>query len=250
HGLAVKPAATFAPKEADPHGCLATNAPVTLFPSLFPRSCYDTARAVQKAYNELYAAIPNDEAWLGRIVEELAPVDEFIANLWKIHQTIKNGEGYVQDLSAGLFRSDYIAHRPQDSDEPSLKQVEFNTIASSFGGLSSLVTSMHTSLIAHPAGAYPPNEILAKNRPPENFAVKTLASGLAAAHSAYGPAKSDEKLPTCILFIVQNGERNIYDQLALSSQLKEVHHIPVFNVTTTGPLKSLLNILCLPRFLP
>ncbi|KAI5281577.1 hypothetical protein KEM54_003165 [Ascosphaera aggregata] len=232
HGLAVKPATSFVSKESDPNGCLATHAPVTLFPSLFPRSCYDTARAVQKTYNQLYAAIPNDEKWLGSIVEELAQVDDFIANLWKVHQTVKK-EGYVQDLSLGLFRSDYIAHRPKDSDEPSLKQVEFNTIASSFAGLSSLVTSLHTSFIAHAGCDYPPNEILSKNKPPENFAIQTLAGGLAAAHSAYGPAKSDEKYPTCILFIIQSGERNIYDQLALSSRVKEVHHIPVFNVTTT-----------------
>lgn len=70
HGLAVKPAASFVSKETDPNGSLATNAPVTLFPSLFPRACYDTARAVQKAYNELYAGITNDEKWLGRIIEE------------------------------------------------------------------------------------------------------------------------------------------------------------------------------------
>lgn len=101
---------------------------------------------------------------------------------------------------------------------------------------------MHTSLIAHPSGAYPPNEILSNKRPPENFAIKTLARGLAAAHSAYGMPKSNEQLPTCILFIVQDGERNIYDQLALASQLKEVHHIPVFNVTTT----EIMNVTSIP----
>jgi hypothetical protein len=70
HGLAVRPQPSFIPQESDPHGILATNAPVTLFPSPFPRKCFEEARALQKAYNELYAAISMDEEWLGNIMEE------------------------------------------------------------------------------------------------------------------------------------------------------------------------------------
>lgn len=70
HGLAVRPSLILAPKESDPHGVLATNAPVTLFPSLFPKSCYQSAVSVQTVYNELYAAITADEDWLGGIIEE------------------------------------------------------------------------------------------------------------------------------------------------------------------------------------
>ena len=51
HGLAVRPAETFVSKEVDPAGALATTAPVTLFPSLFPRRCFEQAKAVSKAYN-------------------------------------------------------------------------------------------------------------------------------------------------------------------------------------------------------
>ena len=70
HGLAVKPPQTFIPRESDPQGVLTTNAPVTLFPSPFPRSCFDTAVSVQRVYNELYAAISRNETWLGRVIEE------------------------------------------------------------------------------------------------------------------------------------------------------------------------------------
>lgn len=72
NGLAVRPSPAFIPKEVDPSGSIAVTAPVTLFPSLFPRSCFDEARAIQKAYNELYAAIARDQAWLKDIVEEYA----------------------------------------------------------------------------------------------------------------------------------------------------------------------------------
>ena len=70
NGLAVRPPVTFVPKDIDPSGALAVTAPVTLFPSLFPRKCFEEARAIQVAYNELYAAIACDEEWLSKIVEE------------------------------------------------------------------------------------------------------------------------------------------------------------------------------------
>ena len=70
NGLAVRPAQAFVPEAIDPSHALAVTAPVTLFPSLFAKSCFEEARAIQTAYNELYALIARDEAWLQQIVEE------------------------------------------------------------------------------------------------------------------------------------------------------------------------------------
>ena len=70
HGLAVRPPATFVPQDALERGVLATNAPVTLFPSLFPKALFEEARAIQTSYNRLYAEIARDEEWLGKIMEE------------------------------------------------------------------------------------------------------------------------------------------------------------------------------------
>ena len=70
NGLAVRPAPTLVPQGIDLEGVLATNAPVTLFPSLFPRVCFEEAEALQVVYNELYAAIACDESWLSNIMEE------------------------------------------------------------------------------------------------------------------------------------------------------------------------------------
>ena len=72
NGLAVRPSTSFVSEDIDPLRSLATTAPVTLFPSLFPRECFEEARAIQIAYNELYACIANDEKWLGEIVKEYA----------------------------------------------------------------------------------------------------------------------------------------------------------------------------------
>lgn len=144
NGLAVRPPPAIVSADADPTGILATTAPVTLFPSPFPRVCFDQAQSIQEAYNELYALIAQDEEFLKSIVEEIVEVDEFIAQLWQVHLQVKR-EGYTQHHALGLFRSDYMVHKdPQDPEAiPVVKQVEFNTIASSFGGLSYQTSQLH-----------------------------------------------------------------------------------------------------------
>lgn len=67
HGLTVRPAPAFVD---NPHNALATAAPVSLYPSLFPHTCFDVARAVQPAYNAVYAAVASDSEWLGKVVTE------------------------------------------------------------------------------------------------------------------------------------------------------------------------------------
>lgn len=57
-----------------------------------------------------------------------------------------------QPVSLGLFRNDYMLDvkdstgnmtSPNNSHKPALKQIEFNTIASSFGGLVSGMWQIH-----------------------------------------------------------------------------------------------------------
>lgn len=70
NGLTIRPLPSAASQEIDPAGALATHAPVTLFPSRFPRKCYEQATSVQKAYNELYARISGDEEFISGLVKE------------------------------------------------------------------------------------------------------------------------------------------------------------------------------------
>ncbi|KAF2114783.1 hypothetical protein BDV96DRAFT_575882 [Lophiotrema nucula] len=254
HGLAVRPAPTFVSQERDPSGVLATTAPVTLFPSIFPRSCFEQGLAIQKAYNELYSAIARDEEWIKGIVEELAPIDDFVEKLWNVHLEVKK-EGYVQDLSLGLFRSDYMVHANTDSDKTSLgiRQVEFNTIASSFGGLSSKVSSMHRHLLA--INAYPSSSssIITENALRQSKATSSLAKGLAAAHSAYGPSRN--KHPLCVLFVVQDPERNVFDQRHLEYAVLEESgvrsfRLPFHRILSDSKVDSDRNLLYTPPSLP
>ena len=70
NGLAIRPPPAVIPTEVDPVGIAAVNAPVTLFPSPFPRQCFAQARSVQKTYNELYAAVSRDEEFISDIVQQ------------------------------------------------------------------------------------------------------------------------------------------------------------------------------------
>ncbi|KYK60079.1 glutathione synthetase-like protein [Drechmeria coniospora] len=230
NGLAVRPPPAVIPVDADPAGIAAINAPVTLFPSPFPRRCFDQAKAVQPTYNELYASVSRDEEFLGQMVKEVLDGDDFIRNLWQTHLRVKE-EGYTQPLSLGLFRSDYMVHRDGSTSPPSLqaKQVEFNTIASSFGGLSSFTSQLHSFLAST---EYPllsrPMDVGALDLP-ECRPVEGLAAGIEAAFHAY--AASELGHPTCVVFLVQSEERNVFDQRHLEYQIvKSSPTIPVFRL--------------------
>lgn len=64
HGIIVRP------REPSENNYLASHAPVTLFPSLFPRNAWEQALKVQTIYNVLYARIANDVEWLAEIMAQ------------------------------------------------------------------------------------------------------------------------------------------------------------------------------------
>ncbi|KAG9258020.1 uncharacterized protein F5Z01DRAFT_314407 [Emericellopsis atlantica] len=227
NGLTIRPPPN--PK-ADPNAVTAVSAPVTLFPSPFPRVCFEQGRVVQQSYNELYAAVSRDEKFIEDMVNEVKDGDDFIGQLWNIHLKVKE-EGYTQPLSLGLFRSDYMVHQDCTSEPPTLqaKQVEFNTIASSFGGLSQQTSGLHKFLANT---EYP---LLEKNISsilldlPENKTTQGLAAGIQAAYTAYGDSELGH--PRCVVFLTQDGERNVFDQRHLEYQVLQAKPaIPVFRL--------------------
>ena len=103
-------------------------------------------------------------------------------------------------------------------DEPSggILQVELNTIASSFGCLSTQVARMHRFIIerANLQEAFPSADL------PVNTAMASISEALAAAVRV--PSGEGE---SAMLMIVQPGERNAFDQQWLQTQLWEKHQI-------------------------
>ncbi|AEO69308.1 uncharacterized protein THITE_2119566 [Thermothielavioides terrestris NRRL 8126] len=118
----------------------------------------------------------------------------------------------------------------QDGGSLQIKQVEFNTIASSFAGLSAKTSLLHKHLARteYPLlqDPIPEHELDL----PTNESAKGLAAGLSAAFAAYGESALGH--PTCVLFLVQDGERNIFDQrhLEYALQSSQPKPIPVFRL--------------------
>ncbi|KAI0362179.1 glutathione synthase [Trametes cingulata] len=222
HGLVYLPPADVQP----PVPTSAIHAPLALFPSPFPRKQFELARELQRSYNVLYARVAMDEDFLDRVMGAEAGVgrvDEFTGQLWRIWKRLRD-QGITQPRHLGLFRSDYLLHQPERGQPPELKQVEFNTISSSFGALSQNIARLHRHLLAT-TEYYNTSPILRVENLPPNDTIAGLAEGLAAAHRAYGSQSA------WILFVVQNGERNVFDQRWLEYELLERHSIRVVRQT-------------------
>ncbi|KAJ7590685.1 hypothetical protein C8J56DRAFT_857918 [Mycena floridula] len=197
----------------------AIHAPIALFPSPFPRNLFERAQRLQYAYNVLYSRIAMDEAFLDRVMG--GTNDPFVGSLWEGWKAIRR-EDNIQQLQLGLFRSDYLLHQ-QPGKDLGIKQVEFNTISSSFGPLAERIGALHRYL--SDSTDYFGLSPLLSGAFPNNHATKMLAAGLAAAHKAYGVPSSQ------ILFVVQPGERNVFDQRWLEYELLERHHIHILRHT-------------------
>lgn len=232
HGIVYRPL-PVAPSTT-PASDSAIHAPFSLIPSPFPRTLFEKAQTIQPAYDLLYAQLSSDHAFLDRVIgQSVVHVDSFQKQLWDIYISVK--DDLVQPLSLGLFRSDYLLHDAESDSEGlgsragklELKQVEFNTISASFGALCTRVSGLHRHLSSttdyldvHPGLGDLGNF-------PENKAQDVLTGGLAAAHTAYlsqqqSSTSADEKKNNVyVLFVVQQGERNAFDQRPLEHALQK-----------------------------
>ncbi|CAB3229458.1 unnamed protein product [Arctia plantaginis] len=171
-------------------------APFALLPSPFPRAEFEKAVELQPVLNELMHKVAHDDEFLMGTLQNALQVDEFTANLYDIWMKVRNEE-IRQSLSLGLFRSDYLM---QQADKYKIKQVEFNTIATSFGAISSRLPAM-TRYILRQLG----HGDLVKNMP-ENHALSGLCAGIISAYDLFGVPSA------VVLFVVEEVSYNICDQ--------------------------------------
>ncbi|KAG1899476.1 glutathione synthase [Suillus fuscotomentosus] len=203
----------------------AIHAPLSLIPAPFPRAQFQAARELQSVYNVLYARVAMDTQFLDTVMgaeEGVGKADEFTGTLWRGWKRIREHGALAQPLHLGLFRSDYLLHAAED--RLALKQVEFNTISSSFGPLSERVAAMHRNILASTSYFSASPHLTADNFP-ENSTTSGLVEGLSKAHEAYGVRDAH------ILFVVQPNERNVFDQQWLEYGLLERHQIHVVRQT-------------------
>jgi glutathione synthase len=146
------------------------HAPFSLYPYQYPLQSFNKAIRLSYIFNKVIDRISRNSSWLMDTLKSTASGDPFTGRLLDIYDTV-NKEGIKQHVSLGLLRSDYMLH-VQDNDPRSFLQVEINTIASSFGSLSTKISEMHRSFEVN-------------RNIPENIALDELCDGLAAAHYEY-----------------------------------------------------------------
>ncbi|KAF9024226.1 hypothetical protein BGZ52_011351 [Haplosporangium bisporale] len=226
HGLVVRPPPTPLSKDDPHHAALSTgviNAPISLFPTPFPKQAFHNAVQIQPLFSQLVHDISEDDAFLREIMESLSHVDDFVKRLYDMYIAVKK-EGIAQPASLGIHRSDYIIHlNPgQDFSEAAIKQVELNTISVSFGSLSSLTADLHRYLQAT-TGYF--SDKVDLDALPTSESIESIASGLASAHKHYG-SKSAK-----VMMVVQPGERNAFDQRWIEYNLLKKHGIVLIRKT-------------------
>lgn len=98
-------------------------------------------------------------------------------------------------------------------------QVELNTIAASFGALSTQLSKLHQYLLSRFPSA---NSIKPEQLPGQNT-LHGFADGIAAAHRAFCTMHDVDGNGTIVVFVVQPGERNAFDQRWLQGSIWERH---------------------------
>uniref|UniRef100_A0A7N8X0N5 Glutathione synthetase n=1 Tax=Mastacembelus armatus TaxID=205130 RepID=A0A7N8X0N5_9TELE len=185
---------------------LVTYAPLTLFPTPVPKAVFHQAIEVQTHYNILVDKISQDPDFLKpQLLSCTIEVDDFIARLFKIHQQILK-EGRSQSIILGLNRSDYMLDLREDGTS-SLKQIEINTFAASFGGLSSRMADVHRHIL-NVAGRLEESQRILNNNPAAG-----LAAAIAKAWELYGSERA------VIMFLVEESQRNIFDHRYIENEL-------------------------------
>lgn len=191
-------------------------APVTLFPTPFPRKQFSKAVSIQQSYNKLYAQVVSEKVWLTDIIKYLSNHDkDFTGRLWNCY--LKASEnGIVQDVSLALTRSDYMYDEIKDQ----IKQVEFNTVSVSFGGLSAKVGKSHSYL--NKMGLYSNGAFTKYYRDDElpiSRSDEQLASGLYSGVEYYNKKYLNGENKSIVLMVVQPNERNAFDQRVIEYNL-------------------------------
>lgn len=180
--------------------------PFCIVPSCFPQKLFDYAVELQQHINYLLYTIAHSKEFLQECLASTIETDEFTANIFKIYEAVEKRNN--QQPSLGLIRSDYLMNH--DSEDVGIKQIENNTIAASFGGLSPSVRDLHEHIL---------EKLGVKDfdcKMPFNDSASDLAKGVVMAWDYY------ENKSAAVLFVVEEVTTNIGDQRAIEYAISEL----------------------------
>lgn len=180
-------------------------APFTLLPSPVPRVLFEQAKSVQEDFNLLVDRLSQNPSFLENTLSSTVKVDDFIKRLFKIYRRVLS-EGLAQTVFLGINRSDYMFDCRVDGTT-ALKQIEINTIAASFGGLSSQTPVLHQHVLKVLGKPEEACKVLSNNPS------LGISRGIARAWELYGSQKA------VVMFLVENVQRNIFDHRYIENEL-------------------------------
>jgi glutathione synthetase len=221
-------------------------APMSLLPNAYPQQAFEHAESLATSFNELVDRISRDSSFLEETLEGVIGADPYTAKLLQLYKQVYGDPDSVAHTAdrLGIHRSDYMLHKLKGQTEYSLKQVELNTIAASFAGLSRNVASLHRYLTSRFAAET--DDFLSANQKivssnsdkaagvPQNPALQRIPKAMSVAFSRYAErfCKGDAS-NLAFLFVVQEGEANTVDQRMLEFHLWEDYQIPVVRMSLT-----------------
>lgn len=184
-----------------------THCPLMLSPAAIAEPMITQLESLAQPLALLIHRVANNLEFLAEQLRSTAASDEYTGFLL----ALAHEEQRRQDsLRFSITRSDYFM-----TQDDGLRQVEFNTIAASYLGLSEKITQFHQlwGNLAHETWELLPNQPIA-----------VAADGFATVIQEYNEAKA------CVLFVVQSNEGNIFDQRLLEIALIE-RGIPVMRAS-------------------
>ena len=176
-------------KKQDGHSVIA---PISLDPYKISTEHFEHIQEVTLIYNELMMKVAHQFSWLQKVISKVAQVDDFTKNLLQIAQKQQNQKRLL------IGRNDFLF-----SQNGMPKQVEYNTVSSSFLCLAQKIYSTHQN----------------------SYCQTSLHSKLFPNHSMYEVSQIITNLlcayPNSIaLMVVQTNELNIFDQFGLLHELR------------------------------
>ena len=186
--------------------------PLMLSPTPLPNALMAQMRSLIQPSCLLAHRVANNLDFLAEQLRLAAETDDYTHFLLSLALEEERND---QSLRFAIARSDYFVTQTGNTGSQLLRQVEFNTIAASYIGLSGQIAKFHQTwrTICNETWDLIPND-------PAN----DVADAFVAAFEAYGVADA------CVLFVVQPNERNIFDQRILEVALVE-RNIQVFRIT-------------------
>jgi len=223
-------------------------APMSLLPNAYPRAAFVQAQDIAPHFNRLVDKVSRDSQFLQQTLGGgVSDADPYTKKLLQLYKEIYVSPSSDQPNFAktadylGIHRSDYMLHKGSD-DKYHIKQVELNTIASSFAALSTKVAALHrhltsrfpediqTLMLENKQKVVGNNAIVAGDGVPVNAALEKLALAMQVAFQQYQKRFAPTKTAV-VLFVVQDAETNTVDQRMLEFQLWEDYQIPVVRMS-------------------